>query len=146
MDTLYKIIIIIVSAFVFISCDPCYGDRGVCAETFSFRIVDKVSGVDLVFNQVPIYHKDSVYLLTTLPGYQGAMSFNDNNKFISRLLIPVDTFYLHLNSADTDTLLMNYDFVKSKCCKTAEGYGKVVGIKYNGMTANKQGDTFIFEK
>ena len=143
---LYKIIIIIILPFVINSCDPCFGERGVCADTFNFRIVDKASGVDLVFGQIPVYHKDSVYLLTTLPGYQGAMSFNDNHKFSSRLLIPVDTFYLHVSSADRDTLLMNYDFVKSNCCKTAEGYGKVVGIKYNGMNADKQGDTFIFKK
>lgn len=146
MKIFYKIIIIITLPFVFISCDPCMNERGVCADSFNFRIVDKVSGVDLVFSQNPVYSKDSVYLVTNLSGYQGSMSASDNNKFSSRLLIPVDTFYLRLNSTDTDTMLMSYDFVKTKCCKTAKGYGKVVGIKYNGAVANKLGDIFIFKK
>lgn len=146
MKNFYKIIIIIIFSFALISCDPCMNNRGVCADAFNFRIVDKTSGADLVFSQNPAYHKDSVYLITNLPGYLCAMSASESNKFTSRLLIPVDTFYLRLNSADTDTLLMSYDFVKTKCCKTAAGYGKVAGIKYNGVIANKEGDTFIFKK
>jgi hypothetical protein len=127
------------------SCDPCLEMRS-CADLFTFRIVDKVNQRDLVFDPNPAYNRDSVFLMTTLAGYAGPMSSNDGTKFQSRLVIPVDTFYLRLNSFDTDTLLVNYDYVKYKCCKSPRGYGKVIGIRYNGVNARKDGDTYIFEK
>src|SRR4030088_2853562 len=145
MRTLIWIFIIILFPFL-TSCDPCLGVGNACADSFYFRIVDKVNHQDLVFGPGPVYQKDSVYLFTKLTGFLGAMSSIDSNKFMSNLLLPVDTFYLHLNSADTDTLLMNYDFRKSYCCKSGHGFGKITGINYNGLPASKQGDTFIFVK
>jgi hypothetical protein len=146
MKTLIRILAITLLPFIIISCDPCLGEGDACADSFNFRVVNKVNGDDLVFGPNPVYRPDSVYLITTLPGYLGAMSSSDGTKFRSNLLIPLDTFYLHLNSADTDTLLMSYDFVKSRCCKSNRGYGKVTGIKYNGVAAKKKGDVFVFEK
>ena len=117
-----------------------------CADTFFFRIVDKATQKDLVFDSNPIYSSDSVYLMTNLPQYPGHMSYHDSTRFQSNLDMPVDTFYLRLSSADTDTLLMTYNFVKNYCCKPSGKYGKIAGIKYNGVAARKAGDTYVFEK
>ncbi len=143
IKTFFKLAI---TCIVLVSCDPCYGERGVCADLFFFRVVDKTTGEDLVFRPLPVYSKDSVYLTTTLAGYYGAISSADTDKFISRLAIPVDTFYLRISINDNDTLLMSYDFRDTKCCNTKRGFGKLTSIKFNGINANKQGDVFLFPK
>lgn len=133
-------------ASLFISCDPCLSIRS-CADTFAFKIVDKSSAQDLVFGSSPIYNSDSVYLLTNLPGYAGAISRVDNNKFLSTLLIPTDTLFLRLTSTDTDTLFLSYDYIKTKCCNySSRGYGKLQSIKYNQKIAIQEGETYVFKK
>lgn len=146
MKNLIKIFCACFLSSVFLSCDPCYGNRGVCAEQFFFKIVNKLTRQDLVFGTSPVYQRDSVYLLTTLTGYPGRMSFYDSTKFMSTLLIPVDTFFLRFSSTDSDTLIMNYDFVKQKCCFNPRGFGRVNGISYNGISAAKTAGVFVFEK
>lgn len=122
------------------------GEGDGCANPFSFRIVDRTTHEDLVFGNNAVYNRDSVYLTVNLPGYLGAMSWADSNKFNSSLLIPLDTFFLRISSSDTDTLLMSYDFVKTKCCKMMTGFGRLTGIRYNGRAAAKQGPVYLFEK
>ncbi len=130
---------------LFIHRDPCLSIR-TCADAFAFKVVDKLSQQDLVFGSPSLYSPDSVYLLTNLSGYTGKMSRVDNSEFISTLVIPADTFFLRLTSIDTDTLLISYDYVKTKCCNSLKGYGKIQSIKYNGINTFKEGHTFIFEK
>lgn len=130
---------------LFIGCDPCL-DARICADTFAFKIVDKSSGQDLVFGTSPIYRSDSVYLLTNLTGYTGSFSRIDNNKFVSTLLFPTDTLFLRLTSTDTDTLFLNYDYVKNKCCNFSRGYGKLQSIKYNQTIAIQEWLTYVFKK
>jgi hypothetical protein len=130
------------------SCDPCLNER-TCSDIFSFKIVDKISKQDLVFGFTPVYRADSVFLTTKLPGYLGPMSYADSVKknFNSRLVIPVDTFFLKIGSGDIDTLSMTYEYVKSKCCNyTEKGYGQIRGIIFNGILATKEGDNYIFYK
>jgi hypothetical protein len=146
MKSLVRILIVASMPVILISCDPCYFERGNCADLFYFRVVDKVTQQDLVFTSSPVFQKDSVFLTTNRVGYTGSMSFTDSTRFMSRLSIPVDTFFLRFGANDVDTLLMKYDYVKVKCCKMASGYGKIQGIKFNGVLAKKAGDTFIFEK
>ena len=126
-------------------CNKCIDDGDSCADSFSFNIVNKANGQNLVFGTNSIYNSDSVYLVTTRPGYPGKMSFAEADKFKSALLIPVDTFYLRLSANDTDTLLMEYNYVKDKCCAN-ERYGRVFNISYNGIKADKVSDVFIFKK
>lgn len=126
-------------------CNKCIDDGNGCAESFSFNIVHKTNGQNLVFDSSPVYNSDSVYLVTTLPGYYGKMSYAKIDRFESALLMPVDTFYLKLSATDTDTLLMQYDFVKDKCCVN-ERYGRISSINYNGITAEKLGDVYNFKK
>lgn len=136
-------------AFILISavpyCNKCIDNGDSCANSFSFNIVDNASSNNLVFGPSAIYNQDSVYLTTTLPGYSGKMSYPRNNRFESALLIPVEIFYLRFSASDTDTLLMKYDFVKSKCCPN-DRYGRVSEITFNGTRAQKEGDTFVFRK
>jgi hypothetical protein len=126
-------------------CSKCVDNGDSCADTFAFNIVDATSGNNLVFGSNPIYNQDSVYLTTTIPGYSGKMSHSLNGKFESALLIPVDTFFLRLSPNDTDTLIMKYDFVKSKCC-TNDRYGRVSEIFFNGSKVRKEGDIYILRK
>ena len=126
-------------------CNKCIDDGNSCAESFSFNIVNKANGQNLIFGANAVYHSDSVYLVTTRPGYPGKMSFTDTDRFKSTLLIPVDTFYLTLSATDTDTLLMEYTYVKDKCCAN-ERYGSVSNINYNGIKADKVNDVFILKK
>ncbi|HEY9706085.1 MAG TPA: hypothetical protein V6C58_26855 [Allocoleopsis sp.] len=126
-------------------CDPCRGNRA-CADTFDFKLIDNINGDDLVFGTNPTYNKDSVYLFTKLQGYSGKMSYPKENKFSSTLLLPVDTFFLHLGSTDTDTLVMFYDFRKVKCCSTNEGFGKLKFIKFNGVNTILENNIHVLRK
>lgn len=135
--------LILMSAIPF--CNKCINDGDSCSDSFSFNVADKANSKDLVFSSSQVYNKDSVYLLTTLPGYLGKMSFAEDDRFTSTLLIPVDTLYLRLSVSDTDTLLISYNFVKDKCCSN-ERYGRISAIKYNGFIADKVADVFILRK
>ncbi len=135
--------LILISAVPY--CNKCIDDGDSCADSFSFNVVNKASGQNLVFGSSAVYDSNSVYLVTTRPGYLGKMSYPEIDRFKSALLIPVDTFYLRLSATDTDTLLMEYDFVKDKCCAN-ERYGRISGINYNGITAEKVNGVFIFRK
>jgi hypothetical protein len=136
-------------AFFFMSavpyCNKCIDDDKGCADSFYFNVVDKITGQNLVFGSSPVYNADSVYLTTTRQGYLGKMSYAGNDKFQSTLLIPVDIFYLRFSATDTDTLMIQYNFVKDHCCASGQ-YGKVGSILYNGVEAEKVNDVFIFKK
>jgi hypothetical protein len=136
-------------ALIFMSavpyCNKCINNGDSCADSFDFNVVDKTTGQNLVFGSSPVYDADSVYLTTTLQGYLGKMSYAQNNKFQSALLIPVDVFYLRFSATDTDTLIMQYNFAKSNCCANGQ-YGRVRSIQYNGVEADKVNDVFIFKK
>lgn len=141
-----RAVLLVLFPVLFCHCDPCLSERA-CADSFAFKLVDKASRQDIVFATPSIYNRDSVYLLTTLPGYIGSIAMVDNNRFKSRLLIPTDTLYLRLTSTDTDTLLMKYDYEQTKCCNmNPRGFGKLQSIRYNGLNATKEGETFVFEK
>ena len=130
------------------SCDPCVDNR-LCADVFSFKLIDKISKQDLVLGPGRVYSTDSVYLTTKLPGYSGSMSSYDsvNKRFQSRLSYPSDTFFLRVSFADTDTILVNYEYLKSKCCEySLSGYGQIKNMQYNGTMAAKVGENYIFEK
>ncbi len=134
--------------FILSSCDPCVDNR-LCADVFSFKIIDKISKQDVVFGPAKIYSTDSVYLTTKLPGYSGSMSFYDssNKRFQSRLYYPSDTFFLRMSFADNDTIIVNYEYIKSKCCEySLSGYGQIKHMQYNGTMAAKLGENYIFEK
>src|SRR6476620_2894679 len=147
MRKLFRIFLLIVFCGTAVKCDRCIGTGfSDCADSFSFRIVSKSTQEDLVFGPSPRYNRYSVFLFTTLSSVSGRFSSNDSIKFTSFLSTPVDTLYLYLNSADTDTLLMMYNYEKEPCCRTKPGHGKIVNIEYNGVIAIKQGDIFLFEK
>jgi hypothetical protein len=147
MKTLIGITLISIIYFGTARCDECIGTGfGDCSDLFSFRVVDKVNHQDLVFGQNHLYNPDSVHLFANLPGYSETVSLADSTEFMSTLPTPLDTFFLYLNSVDTDTLLMKYDFKKEPCCRMKPGYGKITEIKFNGAVAEKQGDTFLLPK
>ncbi len=69
----------------------------------------------------------------------------NNGKFTSMFSIPVDIFYLKLSTTDTDTINIKFDFSNNNCCP-GHGYGRIMEVKYNGFTATKEGDVYLFEK
>lgn len=125
------------------TCNDCTGR--VCTDGFSFRLVDKITKQDLITSGTPVYRADSVYLTTHLPGYPGFMSHFDGTAFSSRLLIPVDTFFLRVSSTDIDTVLIRYNYKNDDCC-APNGFGTPSTIKFNGSVAQKVGNIYIFEK
>lgn len=138
-------VIALILIFTIYGCDYCIQGKTICTDLFSFRVVDKITHKDLIFTSTPVYNRDSVYLQTTLIGYSGNMAGINNNKYTSSLGIPVDMFYLRLSATDTDTLQMKFDFLNDKCC-LIRGFGRITEIKYNGVTAKKEGDVYLFEK
>src|SRR5262245_55025494 len=85
-----------------VQCNRCIGlGFSECADSFSFRVIDKITQQDLVFGKNRVYNADSVYLFTARSSYPGRWSSVDSNKFFSLLTIPLDTFYLYLTAADT---------------------------------------------
>jgi hypothetical protein len=137
----YLVIFIFCSSFT--TCNNCVG--GKCSDQFSFRLIDKTTKQDLVFSPAALYQSDSVYLTTRLQGYEGAMSSSEGNHFTSRLLIPVDTFFLRISSTDIDTVIMSYNYKNSNCCEP-KGYGVPANLKFNGNVAVKDGEVYLFEK
>lgn len=139
----------LILAFFFMSavpyCNKCVNNGDSCADSFDFNVVDKTTGQNLVFGSSPVYDVDSVYLTTTLQGYLGKMSYAENDRFQSALLLPVDIFYLRFSATDTDTLRMQYQFVKDNCCANGQ-YGRVSSIQYNGVEAEKINGIFILRK
>jgi len=135
-------LIFAVLASIFTSCDPCAQTGRPCADVFSFRLVDKITEKDLVFSTVPTYQKDSVDLTSKRPGYLGSLSRTDGNKFTSTILLPIYLF-LRISSAEIDTLVLAYDFVKTKCCKSNEGFRKLQSIRFNGVVANRVGEIYV---
>jgi hypothetical protein len=133
--------------FLLSNCDPCLIKR--CAGPFAFKIIDKTTRKDLVFVATPVYSKDSIYLWPNPTGFPGSYAVADtrNNKFTSDLIFPKDTLYLRLSFTDIDTIIMNYERIKNKCCDSrAEEYKRIRGMRFNGRNVVKEGDNFIFEK
>lgn len=127
------------------SCDNCAIER-LCTDGFAFRIVDKSTQADLVFSANPLYNKDSVYLQTHRPGYSGNNAHIDSNFFQLSITFAVDSFFLQLNSLDTDTLFVAYDFKEEKCCSLTGGYGRVLNINHNGRPVQKINGIYQIEK
>src|SRR5436190_4960121 len=122
----FVLLVAIAGSFPIYGCDPCLGTGFLdCTSPFSFKVISKSTGEDLVFGQNPTYERDSVYLFTTLPGYSGRTSLIDSNKFTSTLTIPADTFFLHFSPSEIDTLLMSYVYGRNYCCRYPTGYGRL---------------------
>lgn len=148
MKNIYLLLSVLVSIIMACEgCDMCMNSPG-CADTFRFRVVRAGTHDDLVLGPDSIYHKDSVSLYTDMPYLSGhPVAFHDSSSFVTVLALPIDTFFLKLSEADTDTILMQYRFIKTKCCTaSSRGYGQITGIQYNGAEAKKDGDIYLFEK
>jgi hypothetical protein len=140
-------VLALIIASSFSACDNCIGFNGRCADEFSFKIIDKTTRQDAVFGANPIYNKDSVYLFSDYGGYIRRLSQSHIDKLVYAAYIPFDTMYLRLTHTDNDTLIMNYEFIDSRCCNGRyKGFGKLKTILFNGSTAGKEGETFVFEK
>jgi hypothetical protein len=138
----------IIFLLFYCSCDPCIGIGGLCADTFQFKIIDKITQQDLVSGPAAKYKPDSIRLFptTTLAGYQVSIAYYDSTKFQTNLGMPTDTLFLKLNSLDTDTLLISYNYVKVRCCKSPNGYGKIFSIEFNGVTSVSSNGIYLFMK
>lgn len=133
-------------ALLFFGCDRCISSRS-CADPFSFKIVDKSSGQDLVFGTSPVYNVDSIYLFTNLSGYgNGNFLGVQNNTLMSRLAVPIDTLFLRLTPTDTDTLLLSYNYIERECCFSPQGFGQLRSIKYNKNIVIQQNQIYVFQK
>lgn len=78
-------VVILSLVFTIYGCDRCIQGKSICADLFSFKVVDKITHKDLIFISTPVYNRDSVYLKTDLIGYNGNFAAIDSNKFTSIL-------------------------------------------------------------
>ena len=136
-------LLFLLSAFP--TCNKCFDSDERCIDNFELELIDKNSGNNLIFGPTALYHPDSVYLTTNIPGYRANYSFFVNEKIQSTLLFPVDTFFLRLSAQDSDTLVMRYDYVKNDCCKNDQ-YGRIADIIYNGIKAEMINEVYLLRK
>ena len=154
--TLMKIWLFILSAFLIISfnfatCESkCF--RTICVESINFKLIDKLTQVDLVFG-IPRYKLDSMQLnrspdfsLGFTMNFLGRVGGSYDGLSTSTGVSAVDTAYLRLAYNDIDTLLISYTREHTDCCNNFGGYGKIVSLKYNGQQAIKDGANYKFEK
>jgi len=117
----------------------------ICAGSFMFRVLDKQSRKDLVYEDNPRYVQDSVFLVRQ-PGISSRISFPTARKFISNMVVPADTLFLHLSPTDYDTLVMTYRYKQTKCCDAPKGFAMVSSIQFNGMPAPFENGSYLLLK
>ncbi|MEO8821828.1 MAG: hypothetical protein ABI267_08755 [Ginsengibacter sp.] len=123
------------------SCFPCgYLKCGGNNFDGQFRIVDKVTGDDLVFGPTSIYDKNKIrffslngrdtisYEYTTIKF--GGLGY-DSILYVTFYPPPATPVFMKLNDADTDTLLLSYKTSSSKCCGT---HTEITKYRYNDST------------
>ncbi len=150
MRSTKNLVLLLVIFSCSISCDPCLNAN--CSENFYFKILDKTTKQDLVFGPASIYERDSMILrpcadpvlISNTCGYFSFVNVYNNNLYASPDYT-LDTVYLRLKSTDIDTLIIDYEYIDSRCCKV-QGFGKIRGINFNGTTTLKNGNSYIFEK
>jgi hypothetical protein len=138
-DSVYFILLICVTLII----NSCECVVKICAAPFSCKLVDKVGHIDLLSGSNPRYNKDSVYLMFA-SGYR--ISSYDGAKIYCDMISPLDTLFLRVSSTDLDTLVMSYNYVKSKCCYDAKGFAQLKSIQFNGRIAPLEGGNFLLEK
>ena len=152
-----KSFLVIVNLFLLISgCDTCHKDNCVVPpDPFKFRVIDRISRVDLVFSILPRYHPDSIRLFyfqdeekIDLPiretSRENGVLSNQTLPYISAVGIVKD-FYLQLSYDDIDTMLIDVKQIDFECCTVfqyAESYinGKILKRSQDDYTV------FLIEK
>ena len=138
-------------------CNNCGEDCFYSPDPFDFRIIDRISGEDLLFSELAVYHHDSIRLFyfrgdeeTDLPlrkiysVYEYNFFRNQTVPYLSSLE-NIKDFYLQLNHLETDTLLIDVREINLNCCTVfeyAESY-------FNGSSMRKNLNdptVFLLEK
>lgn len=122
------------------SCNPC--DKLDCiADNYygQFRIVSKTDGKDLVFGDGSIYDKNNIKFYS-IKGTDTIFFENIPTKFpgigydsiLSVLFYPGknSSAFIKFNELDTDTLTINYNSFKTKCCGTITA---ITNFRYNNI-------------
>jgi hypothetical protein len=137
MQNLKFIIAISITGLLFHACDCSKVDCSPPDENFAnFRIVSANDGTDLVFGPNKIYDKNQLQFYTI----NGSDTSFFENKLIKYPGVGYDSLiyvffpdapgaaFIKLSNADTDTLDMTYQTVKTECC----GSTKVIAnYRYN---------------
>jgi len=141
------------SVFIFSFSDcgqKCFGES--CSDIINFKLIDPNTQNDLVFGAAPKYKLDSLQLNKAIDfnlgkhsNFIGIVSGNWERLQVSTYA-PIETMYLRLSYDDIDTINVQYQYIENDCCESVNGYGRIQSVRYNGQTAEKVGDRFIFPK
>jgi hypothetical protein len=117
-----------------------------CNGVFNFVLKD-TRGKDLLRGTNPTYHLDSIKIIAgtdtgqtecgieNLPSLPLACYLNGTS----------DTLFLHLNSIDTDTMLLSFrNHKRNLCCQS--GWRSISGIIYNGSSSRLDSGIFVLVK
>ncbi|MEO7444571.1 MAG: hypothetical protein ABIT96_11430 [Ferruginibacter sp.] len=147
-----KLLSIISSTVLFASC--CMGTK--CQQDYNsirFRLLDKITGQDLVFGSAAPYRASQLKLYSlegndTIFHRVGAGIYpqpgGDSILFADFDYRKKSQAYLQLNNNDRDTLLLTYNIVETSCC---ESFTRVAVAQFNNATAgNGPNGSFILKK
>ena len=116
-----------------------------CNGDFRFKILDKITGQNLVQGPGAKYSLDSIKILPGRDTIPPAFVYAVENILICSLNGPGDTLYLRLNASDTDTLLLSFEHIRrSLCCQS--GSRAVTGVNFNGIQTRQDSLAFILQK
>jgi|GEM_PF-6167304 len=109
-----------------------------CADSFNFKLLDKISGLPIQINDNLLYEKVKD---TGVVGW--AVIWPKNAGYIAEPGFTSDSAFLRISSTDIDTLVMSWNHSSTNCCPN---YGHLDALKYNGEIATFQNNSFILLK
>ncbi len=144
--------LLLIFTLIFISCDETNCDDCITPpEVFRMMIVDKDTGADLIDEKT--YFRDSLEIFYFLNEEKKKVSFQINEFNSQESVIESEnlpwisaggdskTFFVKLNSSDTDTLYVNVTEYLHYCCRSFP-YSEVL-INGKEMEMNYQGIYFL---
>lgn len=138
------ILLLFFSALTFFSGCDCFTS---CIVSPKIKLVDQLSGADLIFGTQPRYKLDSIYWKRTTDTNYFPVNFGMADTARKIIYLPYESkIYIRWNANDEDTITVNYksDGIKSRCCP--QGTFEANGIKLNNLFCRFENGEYILEK
>ena len=143
MKTKLFCVVVIAFSFSLAGCD-CLDNQ--CTFPPKFRLVDKLTGSNLLKGPNAVYHIDSIYAM--IPGDSTVIRYYTyDSSYIeqSNYTVTGNTLYLHLNAGETDTLQVNYNHKHSTIC-CGNGTETASSVTLQGSPIKNENYAFTIKK